>query len=166
MLLLAVSVPDHSEPSQSKFCTLCTRSIALIRVQMFRCREESHCNKLHHANVSGEYMSVSVCFQNKMTTPCQLYVTFYSAFRQLPFRTGGRVSKRSILVAMDTISMTFPTDVILKRLSSHVCCSHGPGIRIQWLKIFTVFHVSSKQMPEQHMQLIHDDFFVCGCCFV
>ena len=116
MLLLAVNVPDHSEPSQSKFYTLCTRSMALIRLQMFRCRKECPRNKLQHANVYGEYMSVSVYFQNKMTTPCPLCVTLYSAFRQLPFTTGGRVSKRNVLVAMDTLNLAFSTDVILKRL--------------------------------------------------
>ena len=165
MLLLAVNVPDHSEPSQSKFYTLCTRSIALRWLQMFRCRKESPCNKSQHANVYGEYMSVSVCFQNRMTTPCPLYVTFYSAFQQLPFTTGGRVCKNNALVAMDTLSMASSTDVIIKRLSSPVCWSHGPGIRIHWLKFFTVFYDSSKQMPEQHIQLIYDDFFLCGYCF-
>jgi hypothetical protein len=161
-----VKVPDHSEPSQSTFYTLCTRSIALRWLQMFRCCEESPCNKSQQANVYGEYTSVSACFQNRMTTPCPLYVTFYSAFRQLPFTTVGRVSKRNALVAVDTLSMASSTDDILKRISNPVYFSQGPRIRPQWLKIFIVFHASSKQMPEQHIQLIHDGFFLCGCCFV
>jgi hypothetical protein len=106
MLLLSVNIPDHSEPSQSKFCTLCTGSIALRWLQMFRRRKESPCNKSQHANVYGEYMSVSVCFQNRMTTPCPLYVTIYSAFWQLPFTTGGRMSKRNALVAIDALRRT------------------------------------------------------------
>jgi hypothetical protein len=165
MLLLAENVPDHSEPSQSKFYTLYPRSIALRWLQMYRCCKESPCNKPQHANVYFEYMSVSVCFQNRMTTPCPLYVTLYSAFQHLPFTTGGRLSKKNALVATDTFSMASSTDVIIKRLSSPVCWSRGPGIRIHWLKFFIVFHAFSKQMSKQHIQLIYDDFFLCGYCF-
>jgi hypothetical protein len=166
MPLLAVNVPDHSEPSQSKFYTLCTRSIALRWLQNFVAVKSPLCSKSQHANVYGEHMSVSVCFQYRMTTPCPLYVTLYSAFRQPPFAAGGRVSTRNALVAMNRLSMASSTDVILKRLISRVCCSQGSGIRLQRLKFFIVFHASSKQMSEQHIQLIHDDFFLRECCFV